>query len=432
MLGRNPSAASVGWVIAGRSGETTWGGMSRLQQAWRRLPKGARYALFGLAKRGLETLRPLRVRAGWKKGHAGGEPVTVLGLHSAVVGIGEGARLAAEALEAAGLTVAREDVSAVYGLKAELPVPASAPTVGGVVVSHINPPELMWLLALTGAEHLKGKKHIGYWAWELERAPKDWARAFAYVDEVWALSEFNAVSLRAIAPKGVPVKAVGLPVHRFPRLKPDRAAFGIEGAATVVLAGFDLKSNAARKNPWAALEAYERAVPEPDGSAILLLKVASAAHDAEAFARLQAKAAARPDIVLLQAHLSDEAMRRLMASVDVVISLHRSEGFGLFLAEAMWLGKPVVATGWSGNMDFMDAESAGLVRYDLVEAGEEAGPYKGGRWAEADIGHATELLAKLIRDPRHRAAMGKKALAKAEACFSQERWMAGVRDSLGV
>jgi glycosyltransferase involved in cell wall biosynthesis len=405
--------------------------MGRLQRLWRKLPKGVRYALFGLAKRGLEGLRALRVFSGWRRGNPGGEPVTVLGLHSAVVGIGEGARLAAEALEAAGVTVAREDVSAVYGLKSELPVPDPGRAQGGVVVSHLNPPELMWLLALTGAEHLKGKKHIGYWAWELEDAPKDWARAFAYVDEVWALSEFNAVSLRKLAPPGVPVKAVGLPVSRFPRLAPDRAAFGFEGEAPVVLAGFDLKSNAARKNPWAALDAYERAVPEP-GEARLVLKVASARHDAEAYERLKARAAARSDIILLDAHLSDREMRTLMASVDIVVSLHRSEGYGLFLAEDMWLGKPVVATAWSGNMDFMDEKSAGLVCYSLVEAGEEAGPYKGGRWAEPDVTHAAELLGRLIREPAHRAAMGEAAQAKAEDCFSLERWMAGVRASLGL
>jgi glycosyltransferase involved in cell wall biosynthesis len=199
----------------------------------------------------------------------------------------------------------------------------------------------------------------------------------------------------------------------------------------VVLAGFDLKSNAARKNPWAALDAYERAVPEP-GLARLVLKVASAGHDPEAYRRLEARAAARPDITLINRHLSDEAMRRLMASVDVVVSLHRSEGFGLFLAEAMWLGKPVVATGWSGNMDFMDAASAGLVRYSLVEAGEEAGPYAGGRWAEPDVEHAAALLGRLVRDADHRAAMGKAALAKAEAVFAAERWVAGVSASLNL
>ena len=125
-------------------------------------------------------------------------------------------------------------------------------------------------------------------------------------------------------------------------------------------------------------------------------------------------------------------MRTLMASVDVVISLHRSEGFGLFLAEAMCLGKPVVATGWSGNMDFMDEKSAGLVRYCLVRGGVEAGPYAGGQWAEPDVDHAAQLIGRLIREPEHRAAMGRAALAKAEACFSQARWMAGVRGSLGI
>ena len=406
--------------------------MSGLQRAWRRLPKWVRYALFGLAKRGLEILRPLRVMSGWKKGKAGGEPVTVLGLHSAVVGIGEGARLAAEALEEAGLRVAREDVSAVYGLKAELLVRASAPTAGGVVVSHINPPELMWLLALTGADHLKGKKHIGYWAWEMDRAPKPWIPAFRYVDEVWALSEYNAEAIRKIAPPGMRVTAVGLPVHRFPRLPPDRARFGLEGEGPVVLAGFDLKSNAMRKNPWGAVEAYKKAVPRP-GAARLLLKVASPAADPKAFARLEALASKRRDITLIREHLTDEDMRRLMASVDIVISLHRAEGFGLFLAEAMWLGKPVVATGWSGNMDFMDETSAGLVRFKVVEADTlAAGNYRGDwHWAKPDHDHAAELLGRLIDDPEHRAEMGRRALAKAEECFSQERWMAGVRGSLG-
>ena len=121
-----------------------------------------------------------------------------------------------------------------------------------------------------------------------------------------------------------------------------------------------------------------------------------------------------------------------MASADIVVSLHRSEGFGLFLAEAMWLGKPVVGTGWSGVMDFMDEESCGLVRFKLVDAGADAGPYQGGRWAEADVDHAAALLRRLVEDEAHRAEMGRRAKAKAEAVFALERWMDGVKGSLGL
>ncbi len=404
--------------------------MKSLRRLWRLLPRPWRLKAYGVLKSLVYLSAPLRVGHGWRRGNPGGDPVTVLGLHSAVLGLGEAARIVSTALERTGRQVRRTDISRLVGHAAEFPVTEDPVLNAGVVVSQINPPELMWTLAMTGAEHLKGRRHIGYWSWELPEAPRSWRAAFAYVDEVWALSEFNAEALRSIAPPHVPIKAVGLPVYMFPRLEPDRAAFGVAGEAPVVLAGFDLKSTAARKNPWAALAAYKLAVPEPDGSARLLLKLSGPEADLPALEALRREAAARSDIILLDAHLDDVAMRRLMASADICLSLHRSEGFGLFPAEAMWLGKPVVATGWSGNMDFMDEESAGLVRYTIVDAPADAGFYVGGRWADPDIGHAAALLSRLIRDPAHRAEMGRRALAKAQTVFSEQRWLAAVGPSL--
>ena len=116
-------------------------------------------------------------------------------------------------------------------------------------------------------------------------------------------------------------------------------------------------------------------------------------------------------------------MLRLVASSDVILSLHRAEGFGLLLAEAMWLGRAPVATAWSGNMDFMDPESAALVNWTSVAAEDSQGMYSGARWAEPDLDQAAHLLRKLALDPQARAQLAERARMKAEQAFDQARWL---------
>ena len=411
-----------------------------MKRLWKALPRGVRAAAHRGAQAALTAATPAMVALAWRRGSAGGEPVTVAGLHSSSIGIGRGARLFTAALRQAGLEAQACDVGATIqvagdlsgDLAAEPPGALRSLAPGGVLVSHLNPPELVLWLQRTGARGLRGRRHIGYWAWELPALPDAWASAFAYVDEVWCPSSFTADAVRERAPDGVPVRVVPHPMFMTPRPAPDRARFGLPQDACVVLAALDLKSTSARKNPHGAIAAYRRAVPEPDGRSLLVCKLSGGCHAPQRLAEIQAAAAGRPDIRLMQEVLSEADMTRLIASVDIVLSLHRAEGFGLLAAEALWLGKPVVATAWSGVMDFLDADSTALVPWTRSPVQDVQAMYAGGWWAEPDLVAAADLIRHLIDDPGARARLGARAAAKAARVFDAGEWMETVSGLLGV
>jgi glycosyltransferase involved in cell wall biosynthesis len=185
-----------------------------------------------------------------------------------------------------------------------------------------------------------------------------------------------------------------------------RAAFGLPEEAVVVLVSFNLASSFARKNPFAAIAAFRGAFGDRMDR-ILLLKVSHPEHAPADFARL-AQMAHAPNIRLETHTLPPQDRHALTACADIVLSLHRGEGFGLVLAEAMLLGKPVIATGWSGNTDFMDGSNAVLVSYRLVPARDDRSVYRG-LWAEPDVGEAAVLLRTLADDADLRRDLGERA-----------------------
>jgi len=195
-----------------------------------------------------------------------------------------------------------------------------------------------------------------------------------------------------------------------------RAAFGLPDDALVVLVAFNLASSFERKNPLAAVAAF-RAAFGARADRLLLLKVGNAGHAPADFERLAAAVADAPNIRLETRTLPVADAHALTAAADIVLSLHRSEGFGLVPAEAMLLGRPVVATGWSGNMTFMDDSCAALVDYRLVPARDPRGVYAvpGATWAEPDIAHAAEWLRRLGDDPGLRARLGPAGQVAARA-----------------
>lgn len=404
-----------------------------LKQAWKALPAPVR-RVANQAAQGLgRATLPYTVARRWRVGAAGGEPVIVAGLHDAVVGLGQGARLFCGALEQDGVDLRRLDVAQTLAAPVELGRRAAQPTdlpTAGVVVSHLNPPELELYLQKTGAQLLAGRRHVGYWAWELPTAPPQWRRAFGYVDEVWCPSSFTAAALRAIAPRRVPVRVVPHPIFVTPTPRPDRTRFGLPNEACIVLQAFDLRSTVARKNPLGALDAYLRAVPDDDGSARLVCKVVGAEAFPTLFAELRTRVAARSDLILISETLSSQDMLALTASVDIILSLHRAEGFGLLLAEAMWLGKAVMATAYSGNMDFMDPQSAALIDWKPVAARDPQGMYAGALWAEPDLGAAAVALRRLIADPAAREGLGRRGQARARRYFDRDTWLRTVRGGL--
>lgn len=359
-------------------------------------------------------------------------PVTIVGFHGAVHGLGEGARMLARGFADAGLAVRAVDLSADVGFSIDLPVLFPPPAEGerGMVISHINPPELLRWARETEGRPLEGRRHIGYWAWELEDAPTDWIPAFDLVDEVWTPSAFAADAIRKIAPARVKVTPAPYPLYLNPRPAPDRARFDFPEDVVVVLMAFDLRSTAQRKNPYAALAAFQKAQALAGRPALLVCKVVGADLYPETFQALRDLVADEPSIRLMTENLSAEDMALLTASSDIILSLHRSEGYGLLLAEGIWLGKATLATGWSSTVEFMDPASSQLVDFTLIPVEGDGHIYQAGRWADADVGDAAAKMARMLSDDAGRKEMAAATARNGHVSFDREAWLRMTRDLL--
>jgi SAM-dependent methyltransferase len=228
------------------------------------------------------------------------------------------------------------------------------------------------------------------------------------VDEIWAVSEFTRAAIAAVTSK--PVFAVPHPIVA-PRVPAsvDRAALGLPEDRTLFLFCFDLLSIFERKNPLGLIDAYSRAF-ETDDRATLVLKLINGEKSVPDLERLRLAVADRSDIVLIEEYFDADKLAALMNEADCYVSLHRSEGFGLTMAEAMALGKPVIATAYSGNLDFMNADTAYLVGWTngTVPAGCEPYP-EGSAWAEPDLEEAARLMRHVLEHPDEAREVGRLA-----------------------
>ncbi len=282
----------------------------------------------------------------------------------------------------------------------------------------VNAPSLPLMLARAEKTMLR-RRVIGSWAWELPVVPKSWAAGGRYVHEVWAPSPFVAQALEEVLPGRVRVVPYPLALRGLSAAD-DQCGLDLPSHITVTVMVFSLGSSFTRKNPLASIASFKRAFANR-ADQILIVKLQGAAAYPREAAQIEALAAA--NIRVMSGVWPETKMAALMARADIILSLHRSEGFGLVLAEAMLRGKTVVATGWSGNMAFMDESSAALIGYELVTVKDETGIYKplqGARWAEPDVAHAAEWLRKLGDDADLRLAMGGRAKVHATAALNGE------------
>jgi glycosyltransferase involved in cell wall biosynthesis len=259
---------------------------------------------------------------------------------------------------------------------------------------------------------------IGLWFWEVSRFPARWRDSFSLVEEVWAPTAHVAQALEPVAP--VPVTTVRIPVAP-PRPEPrPRAELGLPPDKFVFLFSFDNLSVFKRKNPLDVIDAFERAFSAGEGAS-LVIKCINAERDPDSHAQLQAAAAAHPDVEVIDRYLSPSDNLGLTAVCDCYVSLHRAEGLGLVMAEAMWFGKPVIATAYSGNLDFMTAENSLLVRHRLVPIGPGADPYPAdGEWAEPDVEHAAALMRRVFDDRGFATELGTRAAREIRRTHSPE------------
>lgn len=258
-----------------------------------------------------------------------------------------------------------------------------------------------------GPDYYRHRHNIGLWFWELARFPDAWLPGFDLYDEIWVASRFCQEAIARASP--VPVVKVTLPiVVDESRARPDRARFGLDEGVFVFLFAFDYLSILERKNPLGTIEAFRRAFGTRRDVRLVLKSINSrrAPEDAARVGRALEGLAGQ----VIDEHLTAGDMTALLSTCDAFVSLHRSEGLGLGLATSMYLGKPVIATAYSGNMDFMDVNDSYLVRYRLVELDRDHGPYRrGNEWAEPDLDHAAALMREVF-DERDRAArVGRRA-----------------------
>ena len=234
-----------------------------------------------------------------------------------------------------------------------------------------------------------------------------WHSAFDYYDEIWVPSDFTRESIAAVSP--IPVRKITYPFYlNEAEAVPDRKRFGLPDDAFVFLFNFDFLSTTHRKNPAGVIDAFQRAF-KIDDKAVLVLKSINWEHDREGRAALGRRAEGA-NVVFLDPHLPGAEVNALFASADSYVSLHRSEGLGLGMAQAMYLGKPVIGTGYSGNLEFMNAENSLLVNFSMTELEEDSGPYeRGTHWAAPDVAHAASLMRWVYENRAASQALGARA-----------------------
>ncbi len=337
------------------------------------------------------------------------EGINLIGFIKSQMGLGEGCRRIAGAVEASGIPFGiietrvgnpfnHNDSSWDNRLMKE--------AVYGINIFHVNPEQMIPLQLSLPADTADRRYNIGIWLWELEEFPDEWCRAFSLVDEVWAPSEFNCMSIRKKSP--VPVKLI--PYGIEPETDPSfgRAHFGLPEKDFLFLCMYDTNSTMERKNPVGAINAYKKAFGEDENGTGLVIKVNNPTE--KDMDRIRSECEGLGNVYFITDTLGRNEVNSLVAVCDAFVSLHRSEGFGLVIAEAMALGTPVIATDWSANTDFMNSENSCPVGYSLVEIREDCFCYKAGqRWAEADTDEAAEYMKRLLSDGEHRERITKNA-----------------------
>jgi glycosyltransferase involved in cell wall biosynthesis len=298
---------------------------------------------------------------------------------------------------------------------------------------HINADEIGSLPCLYDPRHFRGRHRIGYWVWELANMPAEWSSAYGHVDEIWAPSEFAATAFRQRTAKPVVV----IP-HAVERPEPPanasevRKQFGIPTDRFVFLSAFDANSYPSRKNPSAVVAAFANAFPAHPNAPVLVFKIHGARNrKTPEFADFLHSIAETPNVILLDRVLSREDVHRLQWCSDAFISLHRSEGFGLWIAECMVKGKPCIITNYSGNIDFANSQNSVPVSYRMVPIRGDEYPYGAGQaWAEPDMDEAIDALREVYKNASFRATIAREASRAVDTYLSFTAVGQKIRDRL--
>ncbi|MDW8351718.1 MAG: glycosyltransferase [Anaerolineae bacterium] len=405
-------------------------GAFRLQPALKRLRAsrlGQRVARSSLAQRARRWLYP--APAVFPSAVSGSPPLSsnshadrqpglnVIGHLSAETDVGAISRGIVHALRAAKYPIAIIHLDHPDGARRDdwpfLDLPQS--TRHGVNLFGIDATECGAVTQLLSQEVLAHRTNIGFWLWEVARFPETWQDRFDGLDEIWVSSAFVQEAVGTVSP--IPVVKMGAPVvlrapsalsRRDVRLPEDKFVF---------LYAFDMLSIPERKNPLAVVEAYRLAF-EPNFQDTHLVVRANHLHRFPEWQERLRQAVASVKGTLIEEKLDRPHVNALYHLADAYVSLHRSEGFGLTIAEMMQMGKPVIATDYSGPRDFLNQSNGYPVRYRLIELDRDYGPYRAGNvWADPDTEHAAELMRRILEHPEDRARKAQQAAQDIERLY---------------
>lgn len=356
--------------------------------------------------------------------------VNLIGNICAESGLGQSCRLVASALDKTGFPLSiykyeqlgaegQGDHSWENRLSKELPY--------DVNLIHINPHELGLAFIQQDTSVWNYRYNIGYWLWELEEFPDEWIPCFQCLDEIWAPSEFICNAIR---------KKTTLPVRCMPYYVDvhigtiyERKHFGIPEDKFLYLMMYDQSSCMERKNPIGVLNAFKMAFEKENENVGLVIKINNPTPESRK--QIRSVLDGYTNVYLIEETLSRDEVNSLTKCVDVVVSLHRAEGFGLVLAEAMLLGTPAVATNWSSNTEFMNENVACMVDYELITIEKDMPPFKAGnRWADANLDQAAGYMKKLYEDKEYYEMIRKNAKEYAEEKLGMDQAAGRMRERL--
>lgn len=348
--------------------------------------------------------------------------VNVLGYLTAELGVGEMGRILHDAVRDADVPMVSvvEDRLVVSRTGIDYPETEGKPRYP-VSLLCVNADQTQVILE----SHPEAGHHryrIGVWAWELDQFPEPMHPAFGLVDEVWTISEFCREAIARRSP--VPVKAIPVPVREHEKITTRREP----GELIQFLFVFDFNSVADRKNPWGLVEAFQRAFDGRDNTR-LVIKSINGDKNQHARERLRMVVGEDSRIELVERYLDTDELYELYRRSHCYVSLHRSEGFGLTVAEAMARGMPVIATDYSSTAEFLDERTGWPVPCRLVEVGKGNHPYPAdATWAEPDLDAAARAMRQVADEPEEAARRGDAAREH----IRQTRSMGAAADWIGA
>lgn len=333
----------------------------------------------------------------------------ILGFFSANLSHGTAADLLALELEQAGKQIEKLDISDIqFGKIKRLEIPKDKmPIAGENIILVFNPDIFAHIHNAMPKGYFSHKYLIGYWVYELPTLPFGWKTAMSKFDEIWAPSRFVKAIFEKYSNKKIEIVPHAVDLIKVPNLKGDRssirAEIGIDEKSFIALTSFSFSSSMERKNILGTIKAFEMAFGSKSDR-ILIIRHINKANFPKAFERLNAAVnKSSCNIILIDGDLDKDGQQglfQLYRACDVLLSLHRSEGFGLQMYEALKFNLPIIATAYSGNMDFLNEENAHLVPYDLVKVNDPDNIYKSksDKWAEPNLESAARFLRIIARE----------------------------------